>query len=229
MDKHRVRGHFRNGKWIGAYLRRNRGGGAGDPGPANAGGGAVVVAILALGGTAIALGVTGINSLKSNTASRSKSSNRALSVEAQAGFKRTEAALIAHGFKAKLVPEFNTNCVKHSYGQVHKFFQSHPCRSLVRAYIQIGEPDQGLILVAISWVAMPDGSSAKAYKSLVDMPGAGNVTELSREVKPYKNIKFDGSAHESGVHGADVWNVQVKPVFPTTTDVISKVLLDSWQ
>jgi hypothetical protein len=85
------------------------------------------------------------------------------------------------------------------------------------------------MLVAISWVAMPDSSSAKAYKNLVDMPGAGNVTELSREVKPYKNIKFDGSPHESGLHGTDVWNVQVKPVFPATTDVISKVLLDSWQ
>jgi hypothetical protein len=187
-----------------------------------------MVAILALGGVAIALGVTGINSLKSSTARRSKPS-RALSVEAQAGFKRTEAALIAHGFKASLVPKFDTNCVQHSYGHVHKFFQSHPCKSLARAYIQIGEPDQGLMLVAVSWVAMPDSSSAKAYKNLVDMPGAGNVTELSREVKPYKNIKFDGSAHESGLHGTDVWNVQVKPVFPTTTDVISKVLLDSRQ
>lgn len=83
--------------------------------------------------------------------------------------------------------------------------------------------------MAISWVAMPDSSSAKSYKNLVDIPGSGNVTELSREVKSYKNINFDGSAHESGLHGTDVWNVQVKPVFPATADVISKVLLDSRQ
>jgi hypothetical protein len=76
---------------------------------------------------------------------------------------------------------------------------------------------------------MPDSSSAKAYRSLIDTLGSGNVTELSREVKPYKNINFDGSAHESGIQGPDVWNVQVKPVFPATTDVIGKVLLDSRQ
>jgi hypothetical protein len=214
MDKRRVWGHFRS---------------TGDPGPANPGGGALVVAILAIGVVVIVLGVMGIDSLKTHTSDRSKPSAGAPSAEANAGFKRTEAALMAHGFKASLVSKFDTDCVQHSYGKVRKFLQSHPCKALARAYIKIGESDQGLILVAISRVTMPDSSSAKAYKSLVDMQGAGNITELSREARLYKNIKFDSSAHESGLHGMDVWNVQVKPVFPTATDVINKVLLDSRQ
>jgi hypothetical protein len=226
---HDVKGHYRNGKWRRPHRRKNpkrRGSGSG---PADNQGIKVTVALTAAGAVT-ASGIAGINILKPSAPSRSHSStNSTFSVEAQAGFKRAEAALTVSGFKASLAMKFETDCAAHSYGRVHKFFQLNPCKSLARAYLQIGEPDQGLILVAISWVAMPSASLAEKYKELIDTTEAGNITELSRETKLYKNIRYTDGSYMSGLHGAAVWNVQVKPVFPATTDVINKILADSRQ
>jgi hypothetical protein len=85
------------------------------------------------------------------------------------------------------------------------------------------------MLVAISWVGMPDASLAERYKRLVDTPGGGNVTELSREKRLFRKISYADSAHACGIHGTAVWNVQVKPVFPRPNAMIGKILTDSWQ
>jgi hypothetical protein len=226
-DDVHVKGHWNAGRWIHPHWRRR----PKKRGANNSGQGGNKGLAIALSATGIAATVTiGGVSIKLNTSSDAPSSEKDVSPEARAGFKHAEATLTADGFKATTAKvEFGSNCAAHSYGQVKKFFRSNPCKSLGRAYIRIGEPDQGLILIAVSWVGMPDSSSAEDYKKLVDTPGSGNVTELSREEKLYKNINYTNSAHTSGVHGAAVWNVQVNPVFPATPDVVTRILIDSRQ
>jgi hypothetical protein len=186
-----------------------------------------VAVSVVVGGTAWAgSSPTGAGTAKSNSASRGRSSKFTVSAEAQAGFKRAEAALSASGYKASLSTKFDTDCATHSYGLVHEFLAANPCKWLARAYVQIGDSE---VLVAISWVGMPNTSSAESYKRLVDTSGAGNVTELSRETKLYRKIQYAGSAHASGIHGTAVWNVQVKPVFPRPNAMIGRILIDSRQ
>jgi hypothetical protein len=213
MPKVRVRAYRRkDGTWVRSHWR-----GAGGAG------GAVIVAI-AVGG--LTLGGSGTAVKAGSNAGRAPVGKVKVSAEAQVGFNRAKAALEASGHKAVLKMDLGTDCAAHSYGRVHTFFRSNPCTSLSRAYIQIGDSE---LLVAISWVQMPDASSAASYKRLVDTPGAGDVTELSRETTLYKNIKYTDSAHTSGIHGTAVWNVQVQPVFPRPPEVVDKILADSRQ
>jgi hypothetical protein len=226
-DDVHVKAHSNAGKWIHEHWRRRprrRGTNNSEPG-GNKG------LVIALSATGIAATITiGGVSIKLNTSSDPNLSLKNVSTEARTGFKHAEATLTASGFKATTAKvQFDRDCEAHSYGRVRRFFRSNTCKSLARAYIRIGEPDQGLILVAISWVGMPNSSSADEYKKLIDTPDSGNIIELSREEKLYENIKYTNSDHTSGIHGSAVWNVQVKPVFPATSDVITRILVDSRQ
>jgi hypothetical protein len=133
---------------------------------------------------------------------------------------------MASGHKVGLAMSADTDCATHSYGRVHEFFTTHPCRWLARAYVRLGYSE---VLVAISWVEMPTVRLAEDYKKLIDTPGAGNVTELSRESTLYRKIKYVDSAHTSGINGVAVWNVQAQPILPKTTAEITEILIDSRQ
>ena len=186
----------------------------------------VVSVTVVIGGTTLGLKISSSVSGHSSDSS-SQSGGEPLSV--QASFNRTAAALTANGYGGYLVPSFDNNCVTHSYGKVQSFFQLHPCRWLARAYAVIREYKQDPMLVAISWVDMPTSSLAEQYKSLVDKPGTGNITELSRETGPYQKVVFNGNYYLSGVIGTAVWNVQVQPIGSVPVNVIDKVLNDSRQ
>jgi hypothetical protein len=147
----------------------------------------------------------------------------------QADYEETKAALMASGFGGSVYWSFDTNCASHSYGNVKTFFQSHPCKWLARTYAIIVAHKQNIALVAISWVDMPTLPLAMDYKILVDVLGTGNITELSREVGPYRNVKFTGKYYLSGITGTTVWNVQVQPIIPTTVKVLKTILDDSRQ
>jgi len=212
-----VRGYFRkDGTQVTAYWRRS---------PSRL---MTVAVSVVVGGSAFASsGPTVAGSARSpSSAGRGRSSKVTVSAEAQAGFRRAEVTLSSRGYKPRLKTKLDADCAAHSYGKVHEFFVAHPCKWLARAYLQIGDSE---VLVAISWVGMPDASSAESYKRLVDTPGAGNITELSREVKLYRKIKYAGSAHSSGIDGTAVWNVQVKPVFPRPNTMVDGILADSRQ
>jgi hypothetical protein len=147
----------------------------------------------------------------------------------EANYKEAKTALMASGFSGSVYWSFDTNCASHSYGNVKTFFQSHPCKWLARTYIIIVAHKQNVALVAISWVDMPNLSLAIDYKNLVDVLGTGNITELSREVGPYRNVKFTGKYYISGKAGTAVWNVQVQPIVPTPVKVLKTILDDSRQ
>lgn len=186
-----------------------------------------VAVSVVVGGTAWAgSSSTGAGTAKSNSGNRGRSPRITASADAQAGFKRAQATLSASGYKARLSSKFDSDCTTHSYGKVHEFLVANPCKWLARAYVQVGDSE---VLVAVSWVGMPNTSLAEKYKRVVDTPGAGNVTELSRKTKLYRKIKYAGSAHSSGIDGTAVWNVQVRPVFPRPNGMVSRILTDSRQ
>jgi hypothetical protein len=71
---------------------------------------------------------------------------------------------------------------------------------------------RGLVLVAVSWVEMPDTRSAREFHELVDTHGTGNVTELSREQGPHRRVRFTGQHYVSRRDGTTVTNAQAEPI-----------------
>jgi hypothetical protein len=218
----RVRAHTRNGRPVRSYTRRN---------PGRKVVGVTVAATVAVGGIAA---TATIYSSSAGSAASSGVGSEGLSkieVSAESGtdFKGTAAVLTAAGYSVSLDISLGSNCFDNSYGQVHNFFKTHPCKWLARAYLAVGGDGDGVILVAISWVDMRSVSLAQKYKRLVDRSGTGNVTELSRDSGPYKNVRFSGDFYISGIGGTSVWNAQAQPVVPTPTAVINKILNASRQ
>ena len=245
---HHVRGHYRNGRWVRAHRARNPGRRSDSGGPSGPRRPVkplkppvhqklpklarititiVISVIVIAAGTTVGLETVGSGSGPSSSGSKAVADIEPLSV--QASLKGTEATLTASGFGGYLVPGFDENCSSHSYGKIQSFFRSHPCRWLARAYIVLNVPKQDAMLIAISWVDMPTSSLAEQYKHLMDKPGTGSVTELSRETGSYQNIAFTENYHLSGIIGTIVWNVQVQPIGSVAISVINKVLGDSRQ
>lgn len=74
-------------------------------------------------------------------------------------------------------------CAAHSYGEVHRFFLTNPCRSLHRGLAEVHDrrDRRYAILIAIATVDMPDYDSATKLKELLARFGKGDITQLSRE------------------------------------------------
>ncbi len=73
--------------------------------------------------------------------------------------------------------------------------------------------------MAVAWVDMPDAAGAAALKSLVDRPGTGNITELSKEQRRYRGVRFTGQHYASLQDDTTVINVQAEPLGDTATAV----------
>jgi hypothetical protein len=235
---HPVRGHYRRGKWVRPHLAHNPGRGRsastrGTARPAKSakGGGIAVVVTLVIGG----VGAVVLSNLPGGThASLSDDSGVPAAsaedtTEIRIGLSRTQAALIASGYRVNLDEMLESNCAAHSYGLVHRFFLSHPCKWVSRASLILHGNGGGAVLVAISWVDMSNTALAEQYKHLVDSPGTGNVTELTRDSGPYRNVRFTGDFYTSGIVGTAVWDAEVQPVTQLPTTVTSNILHDSEQ
>jgi hypothetical protein len=231
---HPVRGHYRErgGKrfWVRHHSAANPGRRAHPAKPAKAASIAVAAAVtVTVGGIVITATISSppAGSAPSHTTGRPPSAE--VSAELRADFKRTEAVLLASGYKVNLSVRFDNNCAAHSYDQVEVFFRANPCKWLARAYLAVREGNQALTLVAISWVGMSNISLAKKYKHLVDASDTGNITELSYDSGPYRNVRYTGNFYISGINGAAVWDAEVQPVDPAATAVANKILADSRQ
>jgi hypothetical protein len=225
---HWVRPHFRGGRWTRGHRRRNPGSRSGGRGPGN--GGNVVGIVIVIGAVlaVVASCLAGIGPLRSKAKppARPQSITNALAREAQAGFKRAEAALKANRLQTRLSTRFDTDCAAHSEGQLHDHFQGSPCKYLARAYIEVGKTKRDPMLVAIAWIEMPDVASAAELKQLVDMD-VGNVIELSRETKPYRNVSYEERIYAAGMKGTFVWSVEVKPLTASTPESLVNRVIDS--
>ena len=71
--------------------------------------------------------------------------------------------------------------------------------------------------MAVAWVDMPDVAGATALKRRVDRSGTGDVTELSKEQRRYRSVRFTGQHHASLQEGATVVSAQAEPLGDTAT------------
>jgi len=124
----------------------------------------------------------------------------------------------------------NKDCAAHAYGQVREFLREHPCVTLHRALLQVADRRVGVVLVAMAWVQMPDAGEAAALQSLVDRPGSGNITELSRERGQYRNVRFTDQGYPSARDDTVVITVQIQPLAPRipgkVLNDIARVIID---
>ncbi|MBO0850815.1 MAG: hypothetical protein J2P20_15240 [Pseudonocardia sp.] len=137
-----------------------------------------------------------------NTAARGKARDRSTA--------RTTARLVRKGLRLRdRGVDADSDCVAHSYGQVQDFFRAHPCKALFRALRDVRDNRGNLAVLAIAWVDMPNAEQAQQLKQLLDRPGTGNITELSRQ---RGGQRFSGTCYRSVRDDNTVVNVQAEPV-----------------
>lgn len=184
----------------------------------------VVVLILILAVGVIVAVTVSVNSASGGTQDAQANAKPMTADTSATYFKNAWSAFLASGYRhIDFAVESDSNCEQHSYGQVEEFFKSNPCEWLTRAYLAIHDGSLGEVLVALSWVGMPNASSAAEYKKLVDTGGTGNITELSRDTGPYRAIKYDRKFYTSGLDGSSVYNVELQPVGPIPTTFVSGI------
>lgn len=190
----------------------------------------ITVAIAGVGTVAV---LTLTSGASGTSASLSDSGNARTAAEmpetVRVDLSHADAALVASGYKVNLGLRLNKNCSRNSYGAVRQFFDSHPCNWLARAYFAIGMNNRMAAVAAISWVQMDTLGTARRYKHVVDAPGTGNVTELSRVTGPYQHVRYTGEFYLSGIDGTSVWNAEVQPVIQLPSTVTLRILHDSEQ
>ncbi|QYN36707.1 hypothetical protein K1T35_05245 [Pseudonocardia sp. DSM 110487] len=176
------------------------------------GGGALLAIVLATaigaGGTAGVAGTAGGAGGTTASASSARASSQARRQDANAA----RARLLRQGLRIEQHFDGTDDCVAHSYGKVREFFQRQPCMALHRAWFEVRDGRRGVVLVAVSWVEMPDTGSAQEFHELVDTHGTGNVTELSREQGRYRRVRFTGQHYVSRRDGTMVVNAQAEPI-----------------
>ena len=69
--------------------------------------------------------------------------------------------------------------------------------------------------MSVAWVEMPDAEGAGDLQRLVDRPGTGNITELSKQDGPYQNVSYSGWNYRSGRDGDTFHSVQAEPLADT--------------
>jgi hypothetical protein len=176
------------------------------------GGGALLAVVLAValgaGGTASGAGTAVGAGGTTASASSARTTSQALRQDAD----RIRARLLRQAQRVESRFDTTDDCVAHSYGKVQEFFREKPCVALHRAWFEVQDRRRGFVLVAVSWVEMPDTRSAREFHELVDTHGTGNVTELSREEGPHRRVRFTGRHYASRRDGVTVVNAQAEPI-----------------
>jgi hypothetical protein len=106
----------------------------------------------------------------------------------------------------------NDDCAANSYGEVRDYFSGHPCQGVQRAWYEVSDDEDNAAVLSVAWVEMPDAEAANDLKRLVDRPGTGNVTELSKADGPYQDVRYSGWYYRSDVDGATFRSVQAEPL-----------------
>jgi len=98
---------------------------------------------------------------------------------------------------------------------VRDYFSGHPCQGVKRAWYEVSDDEDNAAVLSVAWVEMPDAEAANDLKRLVDRPGTGNVTELSREDGPHGNVRYSGWYYRSDRDGDVFTSVQAEPLQST--------------
>jgi hypothetical protein len=94
-------------------------------------------------------------------------------------------------------------CAQYSSGQVRQLFARTPCRSLRRALLVVGT-DADTIAISVSWVQMPNTSSASRLKLTLDKDRAGDIYPISGQRVKVGNTRFTETHYSSRRSGTQV-------------------------
>lgn len=108
----------------------------------------------------------------------------------------------------------NQDCAQHSYGAVRRHFATQPCGGVERAWYAVRN-DGTTAVLAVSWTEMPDSGSATELQELIDSPGTGNLTELTKDGGPYHSVAYSGWNYRSGRDSDVVRSIQAEPLAGT--------------
>lgn len=204
----RVRGHFRNGRWVRSYTQ-NRGEGKYRSRRALRVTVAIsVVAVAAIGGGIglFGMGASGASLPSLPDISVGKNSGKTDSGRSasdsweQKGIKYVERAA-----------KSEASCVIASHGHVQEFLAKVPCRSL-RRYIFAGVDVSGDTgVVSLVKVTMYDKAQASEFKDLLDRPATGDIIPLGADILKHAGISFTGMHYASKIDGSTVIAAEAEP------------------
>lgn len=106
----------------------------------------------------------------------------------------------------------SADCADNAYGGTQVFLAQHRCTGLRRALLEVYGQQSGSALLAISWVAMPDQTSAAQLKTQLDRAGSGNVIPLARGDSRYRAVVFNGIYYASSQHDLAVVSAEAAPM-----------------
>ena len=107
-----------------------------------------------VGGTSVAVGSGGASSGASSGSSSSRGGERDV--------RAVEARLTGQSVRVTArITDDTADCVGHAYGRVRDFLRERPCVALRRAQLEVRLPAGDVVLVAVSWVEMPDEDGAR--------------------------------------------------------------------
>lgn len=132
------------------------------------GGGGPLLAIVLV----VAIGAGGSASVAGTAIGGGGTTASASSVRASSQARRQDAnaarvRLLRQALRVEQHFDSTDDCVAHSYGEVREFFREQPCVALHRAWFEVHDRRRGYVLVAVSWVEMPDTRSAREFRDLV--------------------------------------------------------------
>ncbi|MDQ0382213.1 hypothetical protein [Amycolatopsis thermophila] len=166
---------------------------------------AVVVGALAAGGAGLTSGggaaVDSAPSVQGKTASK----DAARKGQRQQAWSRLGLRAVKQTVRAELT------CTAHAYGEVQRFFATHPCRKLDRLLLALGDTRGNTVVLSIAWVRMPTSGAAAELKNLADTDGTGNVEPLAATALDLTGVRFTGDHYGSRRSGSLVVIAEAAP------------------
>ncbi|PKW15012.1 hypothetical protein [Saccharopolyspora spinosa] len=110
---------------------------------------------------------------------------------------------------AQMVTARDASCAQHSFGDVQRWFEQRPCRSLTRAVFDTQVSGRSAA-VSVVIVELPDQGAASELRKLADAAGTGGVTDLIAEGSGWPDGPdgFDDAAQAVQQNGNQVRIVQ---------------------
>lgn len=107
-------------------------------------------------------------------------------------------------------PAQTADCVPHSYGEIHDWFDDHPCEQLDRGLYTTTDEDGNRALVSVSVVTMPTHDEASELYDMAFDDGTGNISDLARESAelPSDAPKVSDGEYKSKIVGSRVTIVE---------------------
>ncbi|SDG50651.1 hypothetical protein SAMN05216553_108395 [Lentzea fradiae] len=95
-------------------------------------------------------------------------------------------------------------CVAASFGQVRDFFTGTRCTSLERALFLVGDGAGNTAVLSVAWVGLASASDAGRFKTVIDIPGSGDIRPMGSTALDLADIRFTGENYGSDRDGRTV-------------------------